>query len=263
MDKIFDRELKYLSGVGERRAALLQKELGLVTLGDLLHLYPYRYIDRTQVYPISAISPETHSYVQIKARVRAIRDVGSGPKRRLSVSVVDAQGGRAELVWFKRVDWVVKKIEQEREYLIFGKPSFYGDMLSFVHPEFDVPMSESALAKMSVYGVYPSTERLNKANCGTKFIAGLVHEMWRIVEGRIEETLPETIRKEYRLIDRKTALRNIHFPQDPEQFRKSLYRLKFEEFLTLQLSMLRLKNIRIRRNRGLLFPVLGDKFNLF
>ena len=107
MDKIFDRELKYLSGVGERRAALLQKELGLVTLGDLLHLYPYRYIDRTQVYPISAISPETHSYVQIKARVRAIRDVGSGPKRRLSVSVVDAQGGRAELVWFKRVDWVV------------------------------------------------------------------------------------------------------------------------------------------------------------
>lgn len=262
MANIFDTSVKFLPGVGDRRAQLLNNELNIFTYGDLLRLYPYRYLDRTKIYNIKDISEDSTTYIQIKARVYNISDSGSGSNRRLEVLVQDSTA-KTKLIWFSGVEWIKKQIEHGREYIIFGKPSFYNGFMSIAHPEIDIPMSKEALTKMSVYGIYPSTDKLNKNGLGTKFIAKLIANMWNIVAPHIMETLPKYLVEENNLISLSSALYNIHFPQNDNLLSAAEYRLKFEEFLTIQLSLLRQKDIRIKKNSGILFPMLGDKFNNF
>lgn len=262
MGNVFDSDIKFLAGIGERRAYLLNKELGIYTYKDLLYHFPYRYIDRTKVYAIREIDDSGLAYVQIKARVERVQLIGQGAKRRFVAQVADATG-RAELVWFQGIEWIRKKVEEGREYIIFGKPAFYNGVLSIVHPEIDIPMAESALRKLCMYGIYSSTEKLNKANAGTKTMTTAIRNLWEIVAPYVTETLPDYILGRYNLIPLKEALYNIHFPQSNDLLAKAQYRLKFEELLALQLSLLRQKNIRINKNKGFLFTKVGDYFNRF
>ncbi|MEG0500229.1 MAG: ATP-dependent DNA helicase RecG, partial [Rikenellaceae bacterium] len=194
MGNIFDTELKFLPTVGEKRFQLMRNELKITTYGDLLRLYPYRYLDRTKIYTINEITEQTTTFIQIKARVYNVEVIGSGRSARLDVMVQDATG-RAKLIWFSGVEWALKRIEVGREYIIFGKPNFFNGFISFAHPETDVPMSAEALAKMSVYGIYPSTEKINKIG-GTKFISSLIRILWKTVEAHIHETLPDYLIKQ-------------------------------------------------------------------
>ncbi len=262
MGNVFDSDIKFLAGIGERRAYLLNKELGIYTYKDLLYHFPYRYIDRTKVYAIREIDDSGLAYVQIKARVERVQLIGQGAKRRFVAQVADATG-RAELVWFQGIEWIRKKVEEGREYIIFGKPAFYNGVLSIVHPEIDIPMAESALRKLCMYGIYSSTEKLNKANAGTKTMTTAIRNLWEIVAPYVTETLPDYLLGRYNLIPLKEALYNIHFPQSNDLLAKAQYRLKFEELLALQLSLLRQKNIRINKNKGFLFTKVGDYFNRF
>lgn len=239
----------------------MRNELKISTYGDLLRLYPYRYLDRTKIYNIHDITEQSTTLIQVKARVYNIEVIGSGRSARLEVMVQDATG-RAKLIWFSGVEWALKKVEIGREYVIFGKPNYFNGFISFAHPEMDIPMSAEALAKMSVYGIYPSTEKINKIG-GTKFISSLMRILWKIVEPHIKETLPDYLVKQQNVVSLKTALLNIHFPKSDELLHKAEARLKFEEFLTIQLSLLRQKGVRIKKNNGALFPALGDKFNDF
>ena len=262
MGNVFNSDIKFLAGIGERRAYLLNKELGIYTYKDLLYHFPYRYIDRTKVYAIREIDDSGLAYVQIKARVERVQLIGQGAKRRFVAQVADATG-RAELVWFQGIEWIRKKVEEGREYITFGKPAFYNGVLSIVHPEIDIPMAESALRKLCMYGIYSSTEKLNKANAGTKTMTTAIRNLWEIVAPYVTETLPDYILGRYNLIPLKEALYNIHFPQSNDLLAKAQYRLKFEELLALQLSLLRQKNIRINKNKGFLFTKVGDYFNRF
>lgn len=261
MGNIFDTELKFLPTVGEKRFQLMRNELKITTYGDLLRLYPYRYLDRTKIYNIRDITEETTSLIQVKARVYNVEVIGSGRAARLEVMAQDTTG-RVKLIWFSGVEWALKKIEIGREYIIFGKPNFFNGFVSFAHPETDIPMSAEALAKMSVYGIYPSTEKINKIG-GTKFISSLIRVLWKIVEPHIKESLPDYLINQQGLISLKDSLFNIHFPKNDTLLHKAEQRLKFEEFLTIQLSLLRQKEVRIKKNDGALFPSLGDKFNDF
>lgn len=259
---ILDKDLTVLNGVSTRRAALLQRELGLVTLRDLLYLYPYRYIDRTHIYKIREITPEIQTFIQIKARVQKITETGVGRNKRLNV-IVNDDTGIADMVWFRGVDYTKKKLEIDREYIFFGRSSFFNGMLNIAHPEFDIPLFEQDLYKRRVYGVYPSTEKLNKGGAGTKFVSRLVYDMWKMVSPHIEETLPAPILKKYSLMGLKESLYNIHYPQSEQKLKEAQRRLKFEEFFVIQLALLRQRNIRVSRNKGYVFPELGEKFNKF
>ena len=116
-----DNDIKFVPGVGEARARLLDKELGIRTLGDMLNHFPFRYIDRTRIYRIGEITEGGPSLVQFRARVTGIGYAGQGRKRRFTVSVSDPTGS-AELVWFAGIKWVEKRIEVGREYLNIRPP---------------------------------------------------------------------------------------------------------------------------------------------
>jgi len=258
-----NRSIKYVPGVGEVRAGLLERELGIRTMGDLLWYFPYRYIDRTKIYTVGEITEAmTGTLVQLRARVTGVAYAGEGRKRRFSVYASDATGS-VELVWFQGTKWMEKRIEVGREYLIFGKPSFFRHELSMVHPE--VETMEQALsrrAESGMQGIYSTTERLS-ATFGSKGLYTLVCRLWPLVKDKIEEYMPPAVREKYGLIPLAEALYNLHFPQSPERLKLAQYRLKFDELLGVQLGVQSRRTERLVRNDGFLFPKVGPLFTTF
>ena len=258
-----DSDIKFVPGVGEVRARLLEKELGIRTLGDMLWYFPYRYIDRTKIYRIADITDAAGlALVQFRARVTGIAYAGSGRKRRFIASVSDGSGS-AELTWFQGIKWIEKRIEVGREYLIFGRPSFYRNELSVVHPEVEtVEKAFTRKAESGMQGIYSTTERLS-ATLGAKGIYTIVCNLWPLVRDRIEEYMPDGIRQKYGLIGLREALYNLHFPQSTETLRQARFRLKFDELLGVQLGIQSRRTERLTRNNGFLFPKVGGVFRTF
>ena len=262
MENYLDSDVKFVPGVGEVRARLLDKELGIRTVGDLLSHYPFRYIDRTKVYRIGEIAEGDAALVQFRARVTGVSYAGEGRKRRFTAHVSDATGS-AELVWFHGIKWIEKRIERGREYLVFGRPSFYRNELSLVHPEIET--MEQALSRKpesGMQGIYSTTERL-ASTLGAKGFYLLVCNAWRLAGPQIREPLPAALRERYGLMPLREALRNIHFPQSSEELRRAQYRLKFDELLGVQLNIQGRRTERLSRSDGFVFSAVGDAFNAF
>lgn len=262
MGYILDNDVKFLTGVGERRALLLQKELGIRTLGDLLYYFPFRYIDRSRIWRIGEIADDSLTYIQLRARITGFQHVGSGPKKRFIAVVADGSG-TAELVWFKGINWIEKRLEAGREYIIFGRPAFFNGALNLVHPEVESVLEQANRFHAEVQGVYSTTEKLNNGQLGTKAIYTLMCNLWPQVEGHLRETLPGDVMSRYGLVPLRDALYNIHFPTSQQALRAAEYRLKFEELFGIQLNILREQRGRKARNDGFLFPAVGRFFNGF
>ena len=262
MGYILDNDIQFLSGVGERRARLLRSELGIRTLGDLLYHFPFRYIDRSRIWRIGELRDDSLTYVQLQVRITGFRHVGAGAKKRFVASVADATG-TAELVWFKGIGWIEKRLEQGREYVVFGRPAFFGGVLSLVHPEVESVLDQKNRFHSSVQGVYSTTEKLSNAQLGTKAIHALMCNLWPQVDGRLRETLPDEVIREYGLVPLRDALYNIQFPTSQQALRDAELRLKFDELLGIQLNILQQRHARTSREDGFLFPTVGRLFNTF
>ena len=258
-----DMDIKFLSGVGEKRAQLLASELGIRTVGDLLRHYPYRYIDRTKVYRVGELSEEhANAYVQLRGRIMGYAYIGEGPKKRLSVTLSDPSG-QAELLWFQRTSWVEKRLEVGREYIVLGKPSFFRGEVSMVHPDLELVESFLSRGQLGMQGVYSTTEKLSAVGLGSKGLYNLVCTLWEHAKGHIAETLPESVMRSNRLISRPEAIQNIHFPSSPQMLQKALHRLKFEELFGMQLGILSVKAGRTTLQNGFVFARVGEMFRDF
>lgn len=257
-----ESNIQFVPGVGEARAQLLDRELNIRTVGDMLRHYPTRYIDRTKIYRIAEITEGAPALVQFRARVMGVSYAGEGRKRRFTVRVQDPTGA-AELIWFQGIKWIEKRVEVGREYIIFGRPSFYRGELSMAHPELEtVEQALSRKPESGMQGIYPSTEKLSNV-LGTKGMYRIICGAWQLARDHIEELLPEALRNRYGLMLLREALYNIHFPQSPEALRQAQYRLKFDELLGVQLNVQSRRSVRLSKNDGFLFPKVGGVFNTF
>lgn len=245
--------IQYLSGVGPKRAALLKSELGIETLSDLIHFYPFRYIDRSRVVPIAQVQPDL-AYVQIKATVIKVDEV---PHKRLSV-IVEDDSGRMELVFFKGISWNKSRLIPGSSFIFFGKPQTFSGKINMVHPEVD-PVQEG-LMQGGLTGVYPSTEKLKSSGITGKVMCKLQAAALGLCLPELEETLPEYVLAENALCPLPYAIRNIHFPKDEYALQKAQRRLKFEELFLLQLSLLKQKYVRTAASRGILMKAVGEEF---
>ncbi len=262
MVTILNSEVKFLPGVGDVRARLLSKELGIESYGDLLYHFPFRYIDRTRIYTTAELHSVDGLLVQFRARVVSVGYSGEGAKQRYRVVVQDSTGV-AELLWFRGVKWIEKRIEVGREYLIFGRVSVFRNDVSMVHPEVEtIEKVLSRRVESAMQGVYPSTERLSNA-LGTKGFYNIIIALWSKVGSAITETLPSDIRTKYGLISLRDALYNIHFPQSQELLLAAQFRLKFEELLGIQLNIQSRRTERLSRANGFIFNRVGALFNKF
>ena len=277
-------DIQYLPGVGPKRAELLKKELAVETVGQLLRIYPFRYIDRSSLVRICDIRPDM-AFIQLKAKVLRVELYGKGPSpvysslqyqsesedlkfntiRRMCVWVGD-ETGELELVFFKGIKWMFGKLKPASEFIFFGKPSRFGNRVNIVHPDVDPTKDTSAPAAAamgtgSMTGVYPSTDKLKNGGITGKVINKLMEAALSKGLSDIEDTLPDYVMKQYGLVPLQFAIRNIHFPKDMASLEKAKYRLKFEELFFLQLSLLKQKYIRSRSEQGIFMPRVGEAFN--
>ena len=255
-----DTDIQFLPGVGPKRAALMKKELAVETVGQLLRLYPFRYIDRSSFVRICDIRPDM-AFVQIKAIVLRSEVID---KKRLSVWISDGTG-ELETVFFKGMKWMAEKLVAGAEFVFFGKPTAFNGRINMVHPEVDAPgegqKASYGAAGGTMTGVYPSTEKLKNGGVTGKVMNKLMEAALSKGLSYIEESLPEYIMKQYGLVPLHFALRNIHFPKDMASLEKAKYRLKFEELFYLQLSLLKQKYIRSRAEHGIMMNRVGEAFN--
>ena len=269
-------EIQFLPGVGPKRAQLLDKELNVKTIGDLIRLYPFRYIDKSSIVRISDARPDM-AYIQIKATVRRIELYGNNSTslaadpsepvkfntvKRMSVWVADGTG-EMEMVFFKGIKWMHEKLKPGTSFIFFGKPTSFNGRMNIVHPEVDAITQEAHNigAGSTMTGVYTSTEKLKNGGITGKVMNKLVEAALNRGLTEIEESLPEYIMKQFGLVPLHYALRNIHFPSDATALEKARYRLKFEELFYLQLSLLKQKYVRSREDQGIPMPKVGEAFN--
>lgn len=263
--------IQYLSGVGPKRAELLVRELGISTLGELLQFYPFRYIDRSGIQKIAAVSSSA-AYVQVQAKVVSRTLYGppgvvfspeQGPVRfnlvkRLSV-IVEDDSGQMEMVFFKGIKWNYERLTPGSIFIFFGKPQEFNGRFNIVHPEVDA--AQAGTEQGTLTGVYPSTEKLKNAGITGKVMCRMQAAALALCLPEIKETLPEYAVRENALCSRAYALKNIHFPKDTYALEKATRRLKFEELFLLQLSLLKQKYIRSRAVQGLMMTHVGQDFH--
>lgn len=268
-------DIQFLPGVGPKRAALLKKELGVATIGELLRLYPFRYIDKSSFIRIADVRPDM-AYIQIRAKVVRADLID---KKRLSVWVSDGTG-ELEMVFFKGIRWMLERLKPSGEFIFFGKPTAFNGRINIVHPEVDPVQGGAAQAVTAptgaganwtgaaptgagatMTGVYTSTEKLKTGGITGKVMNRLMQAALDKGLGSVEESMPEDLLRQYGLVPIHFALRNIHFPKDLTSLEKAKYRLKFEELFYLQLSLLKQKYVRSRSDIGIRMPRVGDAFN--
>lgn len=252
-------DIKYLKGVGPKRAELLQKELGLSTLQDLIQFYPFRYIDRTSIQRIADIN-QTSASIQIRAKVLGCKLMGEGKSTRLVCTVQDSSASM-EIVFFKQLKWMQEKLVPGREFTFFGKPSEYKGIYNMVHPEVDEAKDSTDNQTSTFTGVYPSTERLRGAGITGRFMCRIIRSALALCLPEIQETLPAYVLRDQGLCSLQYALKNIHFPSGGDALESARRRIKFEELFLLQLSLLKQKYIHSRQSTGFRMPLVGKDFN--
>ncbi|MBO4558428.1 MAG: ATP-dependent DNA helicase RecG [Bacteroidales bacterium] len=256
---ILDSEIKFLPGVGPKRALLLQKELGITTFRDMLYTFPFRYVDRSKFYAISEIDSAS-TYIQLRGTIQSISLAGHEKNTRL-IAIFSDGTGYIELVFFKGIKWVQEKLKVGQEYIVFGKPSVFNDRYNFVHPEVEPVANFAAGARSAMTGVYSSTEKLQNGGISNKLFTQLQTKLAELVQGKIAETLPGYFMEQKKLIPLERALHDIHFPPDPYSLDQARRRLKYEELFYLQLSLVKQKFIKMREAQGVMLPRIGEAFN--
>lgn len=219
-------EIKYLKGVGEKRAGSLQKQ-NIHTVSDLLRNYPRGYEDWNSVVTLrSAEIGETVCVSAIVCERPQLVRINGG---KFLVKTVIGDGTDYIPVTFFNNKYVKDQLIEDEKYLFFGKitKDKYGSktMLS--------PRFERSLEKQRIRPVYKATSALTSKN-----IERLVETALKEVKGNITEFIPDYIMKKYRLMSLEDALRNVHFPESEEMLRLAKRRLIFEELLLLQIGLL-------------------------
>jgi len=261
VDKLLDSDLKFLPGVGPKKAELLKKELKLSTFGDLLYYFPFKYIDRSRFYSISQIE-EDMSYVQVKGRIVSFSYIGEGSRKRLVANFSDGSS-IAELVWFKGVKWIQQKLALNTTYIVFGKPTLFNGKVSFVHPEVELGLKEDGTVLGGLQPFYNTSEKMKSAFINSKAVAKLQENLQKVIAAHVRETMPSELIAQLKLMPLREALLNAHFPRNADLLRKAQARLKFEELFYIQLNLLVQKKYRQKRVNGHVFSTVGDYFNNF
>ena len=235
------QSVQYIKGVGPSRAKLLNL-LGIFTIEDLINYYPRTYEDRTKVTKIAELEEGQYALIEGVA-VSGASTFRMKRNMTLTKLIVEDDTGRALITWFNQ-DYVKTKLHAKEKYKFFGKVQKKAGVIEMNSPVFDGEDENKNTGK--IVPVYPTTKGLNQAS-----IRQAIENALLLIGRQINETLPDYILNEYRLMDSYNAINQIHFPDNMEKFTLARKRLVFEELLTFQLALLSLKNQYDNEIRGI------------
>ena len=254
--------IEYLKGVGPNRGELLRKELGIYKYVDLVNFFPNRYIDRTRYYKINELQNNA-AEVQIIGKIINIKTVEFGRNQKRLVATFVDDTGQMELVWFQGHKWIRESLKLNEMCVIFGKCSSFGNTFNMPHPEIELMSEHEQSLRSAMQPVYPSTETLTNRGISNRVINKLMQQLFLETQALFTETLPDYLINELKLIPKKTALFNIHFPKSADVLAKAKFRLIFEELFFIQLQLITKNLIRKHKIQGHPFAKVGDYFNDF
>ncbi len=235
--------LKFLKGVGPRRAEALQKELKLSTYEDLLHHFPRRYLDYSRITPIAEARLDQEQVFQGTLgafRVRAI------PNRRQAILTTTLYDGTRwlELWWIHNWKWVQERFQQGQRVLVIGKPTYKHPALRLIHPDIIPLQAQADLQKvLGIYPVYPLTEGLRQVGIDNRRLRMIFQELYQLSRFAQDDPIPPAICQEYGLMPLSEAYRALHLPTSLEEAEKALHRFKFEELFLFQLLLAQRKHL--------------------
>ena len=256
-----NQDIKFLTGVGPKKAEILNKELSIYTVEDLLRHYPYRYVDRSRFYKLREIT-EDMPFIQVKGKILRFEKIGEGKGQRLSAMFTDGEQA-IELVWFKGIRFVTEKYKTGVEYVIFGKPSLFNGRYNIVHPEMETPAQLPPPEMLGLQPYYNTTEKMKNHFLNSKGIQKIILPVVKQIQGGIPETLPAFILQRFGLLNLTESITNIHFPKNAEWLSRARQRLKFEELFYIQLNILHQTKWREQHFEGFIFSRIGHYFNTF
>ena len=237
-----NKDVKYIKGVGPARVELLNK-LGIFTLKDLITYYPRTYEDRNKPKYICECEEGEEALIEaiVCSSITNVRLKGKTMQR----LIVRDETGSAIITWFNQT-YLKSKFKVGDKYKFFGKVSKKGGKVMFNSPVFDV--EEKTQNTGRIIPIYPLTYNLSQNNL-RKMIEAAMEEVY----GKLQETLPQYLLKEYNLENINDATKNIHFPDEFKDFKIARNRLVFEELLSVQLALLELKNSYMNEEQGIKF----------
>lgn len=226
-------DIRYLKGVGEKTARLYNK-LGIFTVDDLIRHYPRKYLDYSNTVSVKDAPPDTPVFIKA-TMITPVKE--SMIRKGLTLYKCNFSDGETVIrVTIFNNKYLAKALRTFDDYILYGKVE-----KTFTSASMSSPQIERA-DKAEVHPVYPTTEKLS-----VKAISNSVRNALALV-GKIPETLSDDILKKYDLVSLDFATRQIHFPTDEKNVEPARYRLIFDELLTLQLGLLKLKEKDVKGN---------------
>ena len=251
-----------ITGLAPAKCELLKKNFQIFTVYDLLHHYPFRYIDKSKVYQVAEVD-ENFQYIQLYGTISQFQMIGEGAKRRLTAKLIDASG-EIELVWFQGIQYYQKSISQTDTYLLFGKPQKFGNKYTIAHPEIRKALPEDISKLSGFQPLYPSSEAMKKKGLDSTGLFKLIKQAYTYLDAdEIFEFLPNELIKSHGLITYPEAIYQIHFPNLNAQILAAIRRIKFDEFFQIQIQLKRLLAHRVHIQKGFLFPSIEHYFEKF
>ena len=260
MSDILKQDIMYVNGVGPTKKQILNKELSIMTIGDMLEYYPYKYVDRSCIYTISSLTQDM-SFVQIKGRILSFETFQIGVKKKRLVAHFGDGTGVVDLVWFSGTQYITKNFKVGIDYIVFGKPTIFGGRFQFTHPEIE-KAENLQLSQMGMQPYYVTTEKMKNSGLTSRSMEKIAKAILTKMP-ELSETLPDYITTPLHLVSRDTAVRNVHYPKSQQDMQKARERLKFEELFYVQLNILRYTANHRRKYKGYMLPRIGEHFKEF
>lgn len=240
-------DIQYLKGVGPKKADLLAK-LGIRTLFDLLTWYPRGYEDQSALTPIASLHAGETATVS-GSIMNLTEKQGRSRKMSILTALVGDGTGFLQIIWFNQ-KYLKRQLKIGCRLFVTGKATYayggQGQLAMSNLSSFQILQDgEAPEAALGIQPIYSATEKLNQ-----KFFRKLMHTL---LENPPEwqEVLPESVRTEYALMDRRQAFGAIHFPKDFEELQAARRRLAFDELYLIQCGLLLIKKQGRESRRGI------------
>ena len=251
MGKSLDTKIQYIKGVGPNKAKLFHK-IGVDTIEDLFYHFPRRYVDRSNLMPISEV--KVGDEPTIKANVLAVGKRQSWRRKGFSILevIVGDDTGKITCVWFNQ-PYLENYFRVNQGVILHGKIEVYSGRLQMNSPEFEILFKDTNEADEydKLTPVYTLPEGMTQRFFRNILKKGLGEYLPGVVD-----SLPYDIRERNKLLNLAKSLRDIHFPPDLNQPKESYRRLAFEEFFLFQIPIL-LRKLRKKQRKGIAHKVEG------
>lgn len=237
------QSVQYVKGVGPNKAKLLNN-LGINTLDDLITYFPRTYEDRSKPKNIAELVDGEEALIEVMATSN-VSELRIGKNRTILKLIVRDETAPCVITWFNQ-EYLKGKFKVGEKYRFFGKANIKYGKVEIINPVFDIENNTKNTGR--IIPIYPLTYKLSQNGIRNAIENGL-----KLVDGKLQETMPDYLLQEYNLEELNKAIKQIHFPSSFEEFKKARKRLVFEELLSMQLALSGLKNKYDNENDGIAY----------